>query len=219
MMDSSIDSTSVIHSNVELGDVLRVGSFSVLGEPSRFEFQNNNPSGDSRTVIGDDCQIGSHVIIHKGAVIEAGTAIEAQGVVGSGVQVGKSSYIIYGAQLDANSKIGKNCVIGGFVAERTVIGDNSRIFGSLIHRYHEPHLAWDENIEPSPTIGENVVVGFNSAVIGDIEVGSNVFIGANTLVTEDVPPETVVTGKNNKVPLSEWEGPLSSTPYLSKDDR
>jgi len=215
-MDSSIDSTARIFSNVELGDIHRVGPFSILGEPTRVDFQNTNPASEtSNTIIQDDCYIGSHVIIYQGAVVEKGTAIEEQGVIESGVQIGQSSYIVYGAQLGANSKVGDQCVIGGFVAERTEIGKRSRIFGSLLHRHHEPHLHWDENIEPSPTLGDNVIVGFNSSVIGDIDVGNNVYITANALVTEDVPPETIVTGRDNKVPIEEWQGPLSDTPYLS----
>lgn len=219
-MNSSIDSTVRIFPNVELGDVLRVGFYSILGEPSRVDFQNDDAISDGeQTVIQDNCYIGSHVIIHRGAVIEEKTIIEGHGVIESGVQVGQSSYIVYGAQLGANSTIGDRCVIGGFIAERTVVGNNSRIFGSVLHRHHEPHLSWDENIEPSPTLGENVIVGFNSSVIGDIEIGSNVYIGANALVTEDVPSGTIVTGRNDQVPLEEWQGELSDSPYLSTNDR
>ena len=43
-----------------------------------------------------------------------------------------------------------------------------------------------------PTIGNNVVVGCNASVLGDINIGNNVRIGAGSVVLKDVPDDCTV---------------------------
>ena len=50
-----------------------------------------------------------------------------------------------------------------------------------------------------PTIGNNVTLGANVIIIGDISVGDNVVIGAGAVVTKDVPSNSVVAGNPAKV--------------------
>jgi serine O-acetyltransferase len=45
-----------------------------------------------------------------------------------------------------------------------------------------------------PKIGNNVTIGCNTVVIGNIEVGDNVKIGASTLVNCDIPHNVIVVG-------------------------
>lgn len=50
-----------------------------------------------------------------------------------------------------------------------------------------------------PTIGNNVTVGANVVVIGDITIGDNVIIGAGSVVVKDVPSHCVVAGNPAKI--------------------
>ncbi|WP_276530514.1 serine acetyltransferase [Psychroserpens algicola] len=50
-----------------------------------------------------------------------------------------------------------------------------------------------------PVIGDNVVVGANVAIIGDITIGNNVIIGAGSVVVKDVPSNSVVAGNPAKI--------------------
>jgi len=50
-----------------------------------------------------------------------------------------------------------------------------------------------------PKIGNNVIVGANVVIIGDINVGSNVVIGAGAVVVKDVPNNCVVAGNPARV--------------------
>lgn len=45
-----------------------------------------------------------------------------------------------------------------------------------------------------PIIGDNVYIGINSTVVGNIKIGNNVLIAANTFVNFDVPDNSVVLG-------------------------
>lgn len=50
-----------------------------------------------------------------------------------------------------------------------------------------------------PTIGDNVTLGANVCIIGDIKIGNNVIIGAGTVVTKDVPDNCVVVGNPARI--------------------
>jgi len=50
-----------------------------------------------------------------------------------------------------------------------------------------------------PIIGDNVIVGANAVIIGDITVGDNVIIGAGAIVVKDVPSNVVIAGNPAKV--------------------
>lgn len=45
-----------------------------------------------------------------------------------------------------------------------------------------------------PIIGDNVTVGANAVIIGDIKIGNNVVIGAGSVVVKDIPDNTIVVG-------------------------
>jgi serine O-acetyltransferase len=49
--------------------------------------------------------------------------------------------------------------------------------------------------EEMPTIGDRVVLGAGSAVIGQVTVGDDCFVGALALVTDDVPAGTKVLSR------------------------
>lgn len=50
-----------------------------------------------------------------------------------------------------------------------------------------------------PTIGNNVVVGANAVIIGDITIGNNVTIGAGSVITKDIPDGAVVVGNPARI--------------------
>ncbi|HUH27120.1 serine acetyltransferase [Gelidibacter sp.] len=45
-----------------------------------------------------------------------------------------------------------------------------------------------------PTIGNNVTVGANVVIIGDISIGDHVIIGAGSVVVKDVPSHCIIAG-------------------------
>ena len=50
-----------------------------------------------------------------------------------------------------------------------------------------------------PTIGNNVNLGANVCIIGDIRIGNNVIVGAGAVVVKDVPDNVVVAGNPAKI--------------------
>lgn len=50
-----------------------------------------------------------------------------------------------------------------------------------------------------PIIGDNVYLGANVCIIGDVKIGNNVIIGAGTVVVKDIPDNVVVVGNPARI--------------------
>jgi serine acetyltransferase len=65
--------------------------------------------------------------------------------------------------------------------------------GEFCTIYHNVSIIWNGFVEPverSPKIGDQVLIGANAIVIGDIVIGDGSLIGAGALVTKDMPPDS-----------------------------
>jgi putative colanic acid biosynthesis acetyltransferase WcaB len=47
---------------------------------------------------------------------------------------------------------------------------------------------------PSPVLGNNIEIGCNASIIGDIKIGNNVTIGVGSVVLEDIPDNSISIG-------------------------
>ena len=99
----------------------------------------------------------------------------------------------YGLEISADAQIGKGLYLGHpyniTVAEEVVLGKNVNLHkGCTIGRESRGSRSG------VPTIGNNVFVGINSTIVGNIKVGSDVVIAPNAFVNFDVPDHSVVIG-------------------------
>lgn len=99
----------------------------------------------------------------------------------------------YGLEISPAAKIGKGLYLGHpyniTVGGEAVIGKNVNLHkGCTIGRENRGKR------NGSPTIGDNVSVGINAAIVGAVHVGSDVMIAPNSFVNFDVPDHSVVIG-------------------------
>lgn len=91
--------------------------------------------------------------------------------------------------------IGQNCKvyhgIGLIIHPKTIIGDNVTL--------HQNTTIGISSGSKPPTIGNNVLIGANSVIIGNIHIGDNSIIGAGSVVIKDVPQNAIVAGNPAKV--------------------
>jgi len=97
-----------------------------------------------------------------------------------GAQIGQSVFIDHG--------------MGVVIGETAIIGDFA-----LIYQGVTLGGTGKESGKRHPTLGENVVVGAGSKVLGNICVGDNVRIGAGSVVLRDVPSDCTVVGVPGRV--------------------
>lgn len=79
---------------------------------------------------------------------------------------------------------------GVIIGETAVIGDNVTIYQGVTLGSRNTEMMGKRH----PTVGNNVIIGANSSIIGDITIGDNVIIGANTLVSRNIPSNCIVVG-------------------------
>jgi serine acetyltransferase len=79
---------------------------------------------------------------------------------------------------------------------KTIIGDNCVLRNSVTIGHKK--LA-DGSISNCPRIGNNVDIGANVCIIGDITIGDNVIIGAGAVVVKDIPANSVAVGNPARI--------------------
>lgn len=57
----------------------------------------------------------------------------------------------------------------------------------------------DGHNDQIPVIGDNVTIGANVVIIGDIVIGDNVIIGAGSVVVKNIPNNSVVVGNPARI--------------------
>lgn len=88
--------------------------------------------------------------------------------------------------------IGKYCLIGSNV----LITDHSH--GDLNSFSTEP-FKYRKLFSKGPVIiKDNVWIGENSSILGNVTIGENVVIGCNSVVTKDIPPNSIYAGSPAK---------------------
>lgn len=81
--------------------------------------------------------------------------------------------------------------IGLIIHPDTRIGDNV-----IVHQNTTIGITFGSR---PPRIGNNVFIGANSVLIGDISIGDNAIIAAGSVVIKDVPRAAVVAGNPAKI--------------------
>ncbi|MFN2449383.1 MAG: serine O-acetyltransferase [Candidatus Baltobacteraceae bacterium] len=98
-----------------------------------------------------------------------------------------------GIEIHPGAKIGSGVFIdhgmGVVIGETAEVGDGCTIYqgvtlGGTSLSHGKRH----------PTLGKNVTVGVNAAVLGAITVGDNAKVGGGSVVVKDVPPDATVVG-------------------------
>lgn len=99
-------------------------------------------------------------------------------VINIGVIIGEGTMIDMGAVLGGRVKVGKMCHIGA---------------GTVLAGVIEPPSAQPVIVE------DDVLIGANSVVLEGVRIGEGAVVAAGAVVTEDVPPFSVVAGTPARV--------------------
>lgn len=92
-----------------------------------------------------------------------------------------------GIEIHPGAKIGRNLFIdhgmGTVIGETAIIGDNVTLYQNVTLGGHGEPVSGKRH----PTLKNNVMVGTNAVVLGNITIGEGARVGANAVVTKDVP--------------------------------
>ncbi len=98
-----------------------------------------------------------------------------------------------GIEIHPGATIGHNLFIdhgnGIVIGETTIIGNNVELF-------HGVTLGGTTSSQSKrhPTIEDNVLIGCNATILGNITIGKNSKVGAKALVLKDMPSNATIVG-------------------------
>lgn len=193
---SSISPQAIIGPRVRLGPGVRVGPFAAIGLDGNL------------TSVGEGTAIAAYALVEGGTSIGARCVVDAYCRVCADAKIDDDTQILYGAAVFESAVIGRKCIIGGNVADRTIIEDYVTFFGEIAHDYRVPGdlRQWDSGEpRPSPTIRTRSVVGQNALLIGGIQIGPSAYVAAGETVRCNVPQGTIFV-RGSLHPLYRFRG-------------
>jgi serine O-acetyltransferase len=126
---------------------------------------------------------------------------------------------VTGIEIHPGATIGKSFFIDHGMG--VVIGETAEV-GEGVTLYQGVTLGGTSLLHGKrhPTLGNNVVIGLNAAVLGAITIGDNSRVGAGSVVVKDVPPNATVVGVPARVVLQDGKPvqPVASRPQVEMPD-
>ena len=182
-----IHPTAIIDSDVQIGEDVMIGPFSVVQKD---------------VIIGNGTFIGSHVLIHSGTRLGKKCRVFKGAVIGTDpqdlkftgerttIEIGDNTVIREFCTLNRGTthrmktEIGSNCLLMAYVhvAHDCLIGDNVILANAV-------NMAGHVTIEPFAAIGGM------TPIHQFVKVGRNSFVGGGLRVSKDVPPFILAAGE------------------------
>jgi bifunctional UDP-N-acetylglucosamine pyrophosphorylase / glucosamine-1-phosphate N-acetyltransferase len=154
--------------------------------------------------------ISGNVKIGRDTVIKPFTVITGPVTIGPHCIIGPSAHI------RPDTKIGSHCKIGNYVEiKKSTLGDHVNVshlsyvgdtaIGSGTNIGAGTITANYDGVKKNKTkIGKNVSVGSNTVFVAPVSVGDNVTVAAGSVVTDNVPPKSLVIARCRQTVKKNW---------------
>lgn len=161
------------------------------------------------TQLGRDVVVEPNVVFGPGVVVADRAQIRAHSHL-EGAHVGQGAIVGPFARLRPGARIGDEVRIGNFVEVKNaalakgakvnhlsyigdaIVGDGSNIGAGTIT------CNYDGFQKHQTTIGENVFIGSNSALVAPVTIGDGAIVAAGSTITADVPAEALALGRSRQ---------------------
>lgn len=194
------------YGSVEIGDNAYIEDNVVIGKPNeqevenflvnRAEQRNIDEFINGKVVIGNNCKILYGTIIYSDVTIGDDLTCFNYVLIDTRTKIGNNARIKDYSKIYKDTVIGHDLRFSGFAANRCVIGNNVAINGYLVHRFRENIR---EDVEPSPIVEDDAIVGQSSIVVGGVRIGRGAYVGAGAVVLSDVGDNELVGGTPAKL--------------------
>jgi bifunctional UDP-N-acetylglucosamine pyrophosphorylase/glucosamine-1-phosphate N-acetyltransferase len=165
-------------------------------------------------------RVGANCTIRTGSIL-ADTRVE-DGVIVKPYSVASASHLAAGAQLGPfahlryDVRLMKGARLGNFVeAKKTVLGEGAKAMhltylgdarvGSKTNIGAGTITCNYDGVQKHPTtIGRNVFIGTDTALIAPVRVGDGAYVGAGSVITENVPADALALARGRQVNKPGW---------------
>jgi acetyltransferase-like isoleucine patch superfamily enzyme len=206
-----ISKVSIVNHNSILGKNCIIEPFTIIGHPESWKSTDYINSGydniedffikadHSLVFIGENSVIRSGSVIYENVNIGINFQCGSNVIIRSLCKIGDNVFVKNNSEIMRNVIIGNNCRIAGIIGDFTKIGNNVFSYGMIGHKQNNGIT--EEERKKAPSIGNNVLIGRGSIILGQITIGNNVVIGANAFVDKNVPDNVKVLGNNKMYKL------------------
>jgi UDP-3-O-[3-hydroxymyristoyl] glucosamine N-acyltransferase len=180
-------------------------------------------------VLGKDCYIGAgatlmHTIVGDDVIVHPGVCIGQDGFGFAMAQTGHTKVPQIGRVLiGSHVEIGANTTIDRGALSDTIVGDGTKI-DNLVQIGHNVVIGRgcvivaQSGVAGSARLGDLVVMGAHSGVIGHVTVGSRAQIAGMGHVKDDVEPGARMGGTPAR-PFKEWAREVAAIRQLARRGR
>jgi len=203
--DCQIGHNIVIYSGTKIGRKVRIDDNTVIGKlPMKASISAITKEKKLLpAVIGDECIIGTQVVIYAGCKISKNVLVADLSSIREDVEIGEYTIIGRGVAVENKCFIGKRCKIetNAYITALSEIEDfvfispnvtftNDNFMGRTKERfkYHK-----------GVTIKRGGRIGANATVLPAITIFEDGLVAAGSIVTKDVPERKIVLGCPAKV--------------------
>ena len=192
-----IHEKAIIHEQAIVEDGAVIGANTVVG-PWTFISKN--------VVIGEDCEISSHVVIKGPTKIGNGNRVFQFATLGEDCQDLKYAGEPTELEIGDNNVFRECCTVHrGTIQDNslTKIGSNN-LFMAYTHVAHDCVfgnnciMANNASVAGHVHVGDHAILGGMSGVHQYCRIGAHSFVAANALVLKDVPPYVMASGDSAK---------------------
>ncbi|MBN2543955.1 N-acetyltransferase [bacterium] len=189
-----IHADSVIGSNVAIGDNTVIGKLPMKAVRSATTSGKIPPAAE----IGDDCTIGTNVVIYRGAKIGNKLLIADLATIREAVSIGDLTIVGRGVTIENECRIGKCCKLetNSYITAYSELGDyvfispcvatsNDNFMGRSEERFK--HFK-------GVTVKTGGRIGANSTILPGKVIKEDSMVGAGSVVTKDTIPGKIVLG-------------------------
>ncbi|MFQ6086235.1 MAG: acyltransferase [Candidatus Bathyarchaeia archaeon] len=195
-----VSPSAIIYDNTRIGDGTYIGPNSILAYPPRGSLSlaarmGEHMRNEAPTSVGKEVTIRSNCVLYSGSTIGDGVEFGHNVMVRENVRVGDRTLIGTNTVIDGNCEVGKRVSIqtGAYLSYNTIIKDDV-FLGPHCTLINDKYMGHKPVVLKGPVIEAGASVGCNATVFPEVIVGEKAMIGAGSVVTEDVPPYTIVTG-------------------------
>lgn len=103
--------------------------------------------------------------------------------------------VLFGIEVTPRCQIGPGIFFPhtfGIVIGALKIGRNVTVYQGATLGAKDLDMKFDPGLRP--TVGDNVIIGSGSKILGGIRIGDNVIVGANAVVLRSIEPNVTAVG-------------------------